>query len=198
MDAVEVTDAELWVRSRAHDGEAFGALFDRHHAAVYGHCLRRLDSVALAEDLVSMTFLEAWRLRRRATITTASMRPWLLAIANNLISNQNRTSRRYRRFINQLPTYAESVPSAADEALDAIAGAELTKNADEALKRLRPDEQQILRLAHFDGLTHAEIAAKLNIPVGTVKSRLHRAMAAFRALLVTSPTTPPSPTSLER
>lgn len=200
MDAPVVTDAVLWAKSRAHDGEAFGMLFDRHHRAVYAHCLRRLDSVALAEDLVSMTFLEAWRLRRRATLTTDSMRPWLLAIANNLISNQNRTSRRYRRFLERLPTYVERAPSAADEALDAIVAAELSRNANSALQKLRADEQQIVRLAHFDGLSHAEIAATLGIPVGTVKSRLHRAMAALRELLVDSSASTASafPTSKER
>lgn len=196
-----MTDAELWARSQAHDGEAFGMLFDRHHRAVYAHCLRRLDSVALAEDLVSMTFLEAWRLRQRATITTTSMRPWLLTIANNLISNQNRTTRRYRRFLDRLPTYVESSPSAADEALDAIMASELSRNADSALRELRADEQQIIRMAHFDGLSHADIAATLGIPVGTVKSRLHRAMAALRELLMVSSassTAGPFPTFKER
>jgi RNA polymerase sigma-70 factor (ECF subfamily) len=71
------TDRELWLRA-GDQPEAFGELFQRHARAVYVFCARRTADLAVAEDLVSVVFLEAWRRRRSIEIDGASALPWLL------------------------------------------------------------------------------------------------------------------------
>jgi DNA-directed RNA polymerase specialized sigma24 family protein len=81
---------------RAGDREAFGELFDRYARTVYNHGFRLTADWALADDVVSGTFLEAWRVRERVDPDGGSLRPWLLGIATNISRNLRRGDRRYR------------------------------------------------------------------------------------------------------
>ena len=81
------SDTELWRRIAAGETEAFGELFERHAQAVYAFLAHRTGSPAIAEDLVSITFLEAWRRRQTTELTNSSARPWLIGIANNCARN---------------------------------------------------------------------------------------------------------------
>jgi DNA-directed RNA polymerase specialized sigma24 family protein len=108
-------------RALAGDGDAaaFGELFDRHATAVYNHLFRRTANWSEAEDLTSAVFLLAWRRRSEVVIDRESALPWLLGVANHVLHNSRRASRRYRAAL------ARAVPpdgSAADHA-DAVAAA---------------------------------------------------------------------------
>ncbi|MCX5145045.1 hypothetical protein OOK21_34390 [Streptomyces sp. NBC_00338] len=89
-----VSDRELWARAVDGDREAFGRIFDRHGKAVYNHLFRRTADWAEAEDLTSTVFLHAWRRRSETVLDRESALPWLLGIADRLLSN---TWRRLRR-----------------------------------------------------------------------------------------------------
>ena len=91
------TDEQHWRAAVGGRPDAFAILFDRHADAIYGQCLRRTGSTADAEDLTSMTFLEAWRSRERVRFVEGSARPWSFVIASNLALNQARAARRYRK-----------------------------------------------------------------------------------------------------
>jgi RNA polymerase sigma-70 factor (ECF subfamily) len=91
------TDAELVQPVRDGDVRAFAELFERHGRRVLAHCFRRTADHALAEDCLSMVFLEAWRHRRSVRLAGHSLLPWLLAVANNVLRNQRRSLRRPRR-----------------------------------------------------------------------------------------------------
>jgi RNA polymerase sigma-70 factor (ECF subfamily) len=89
-------DRELWLRAGEGDTAAFGELFGRHANAVYNHLFRRVADWSEAEDLTSAVFLQAWRTRGRVVIDRESALPWLLGVANHVLRNHRRASRRYR------------------------------------------------------------------------------------------------------
>src|SRR2546423_2357165 len=105
---------QLWDRARAGDAAAFGALYERHAAAVYNFCFWRTSDAALAEDLSAAVFLEVWASRGRIELTEPTLLPWLLGVAHNLVRNQWRSARRRRAALARLPALRDS-PDPVDE-----------------------------------------------------------------------------------
>ncbi|MGW2224763.1 RNA polymerase sigma factor [Streptomyces formicae] len=167
----------LHARIRDGDPEAFRD----HSQLVYRHALRVSGDWATAEDVVSLTFLEAWRLRGKLRDEGESPRPWLMGIAVNVLRNTTRAARRYRSAVDRVPA-AGAVPDFADELVGRMADAEQLAAAQAALKRLRRGEREVFTLCVWSGLGYAETAEALGIPVGTVRSRLSRARTRLRKL----------------
>src|SRR5215467_1007995 len=90
-------------RIRAGDPDAFGTLFDENSRAVYNLAFRLTGSWTSAEESVSLTFLEAWRLRAKIEPTGGSLRPWLLGITVNVTRNYIRAARRHRAAMSRVP-----------------------------------------------------------------------------------------------
>ena len=167
-------ELSLRTRVRAGDQDAFGALFRQNARAVYNHAFRLTGNWSTAEDVVSLTFLEAWRLRGTIQPEGDSLLPWLLGIAVNVARNVSRATRRHQAAMNRRPA-APDVPDFADELagrLDDTARLEVVRTA---LGRLRRGERDVIALCVWAGLTYAEAAEALGVPVGTVRSRLSRA-----------------------
>jgi RNA polymerase sigma factor (sigma-70 family) len=167
-------EPNLRARVRAGDPDAFGVLFDECARAIYNYAFRLTGNAADAEDVVSLTFLEAWRLRANVEPHGESLRPWLLGIAVNVNRNFARAARRHQAALDRLPRPAD-VPDFADELaarmddsarLDAVRG---------AFAQLRRPEREVLALCVWSGLDYAAAALALGVPVGTVRSRLSRA-----------------------
>jgi len=136
---------------------------------------------ATAEDVVSLTFLEAWRLRRKVHPEGDSLLPWLMGIATNVIRNTSRAARRHRRAMEKLPP-RDSVPDFADELVGRLADAEQLTAARIALDRLRPAEREVLTLCVWAGLEQAAVAEAVGVQVGTVRVRLSWARNRLRQL----------------
>lgn len=179
MGSDEALDSELWERVAAHDGQAFGRLFDRHARRVYNHCFRGTADWSLAEDVTSVVFLEAWRRRRDVRLSGDSLLPWLLGVANNAIRNAERSRRRYRRLLNKLPRVAD-LPAEDAEIVARLDDERAMKAILGRLGGLRQEEQEVLALCDWSGLSITEASTALGIPAGTVKSRLARARAQIR------------------
>ncbi|MFD8939697.1 RNA polymerase sigma factor [Streptomyces sp. NPDC059578] len=164
------------IRARVRDGDAdaFGELFDAYARSVYNHGFRLTGDWASAEDVVSLTFLEAWRLRGKIDPDGGSLRPWLLGVATNVTRNTRRTTRRHAAAVARLPR-AEAVPDFADELAERIDDAEQLALVRAALAKLRRAEREVLALCVWSGLDYGSAAVALGIPVGTVRSRLSRA-----------------------
>lgn len=173
------SDAALWLRSCNGDGDAFGQLFDRHYLEVYRRCLSLTGNVAAAEDLVSAVFLQAWR-RRHVVQLDPSILPWLIGVSTNLAKNHWRATRRYRRLIDQLPPPPSS-PDHAEATVDQVDNRARIRQVERTLRTLPEAERVVVRLCAVGGMTQAEAAAVLGIPVGTVKTRLARARDKLRA-----------------
>jgi RNA polymerase sigma factor (sigma-70 family) len=181
VDLSRATDVELWGRS-CSDGRAFGELFERHAETVYNHCFRRTGSWSRAEDLVSAVFLEAWRKRQEVHLSGDSILPWLLAVANNVLRNEARTLRRYRRLLSQLPRTisAGDLRSDVEQRLDDEWTMEFVLSE---MKNLRAEEQEAIALCDWAGLSYREAAEALDVPIGTISSRIARAHDHLRGRL---------------
>lgn len=161
-------------RLRAGDALAFAELFDADAQAVYQHGYRLTGDRILAEDVVSATFLEAWRLRSRIDADRGPLRPWLLGVATNVARNLRRRHRRDRdllarvRWRDEERDFADDVAARLDDAreLDSVRT---------ALAALRPAEREVVALCVWAELDYASAARALGVPIGTVRSRLSRA-----------------------
>jgi RNA polymerase sigma-70 factor (ECF subfamily) len=174
------SDAEL-VRLSLTDPEQFAPLFDRHAAAVHRYLGRRVGE--LADDLLSETFLIAFRRRAAYRADHVDVRPWLLGIATNLVHGAARAERRrYRALAREAGRPEEHGADPGEDAarLDAQA---LRAPLAGALAGLKRPDRDVLLLFAWGQLGYEEIAAVLDVPVGTVRSRLHRARRLTRAAL---------------
>jgi len=152
----------------ARDVSRFNAVFEQHHRAVLAFALRRSSSEADAEDAVAETFAVAWRRIDRLPRADAAL-PWLLATARRVLANQRRSTDRRFRLSLRLSAQPQDVP--------AIHGVETP--ALEALSRMRSEDQELLRLLVWDGLSQADVGEVLGISANAVGIRLHRARARF-------------------
>lgn len=170
------TDTVLWAQARGGDAEAFGELYARHARAVHDYCLWRTADPQAAEDAAATVFLEAWRLRHRFDLETDSAAALLLGIANNVVRGQWRTSRRQgealTRLRGALPREGAGHEAAVIARIDARRD---VREATEAIKSLPQREREVLELIADGDLSYEEVATRLGVPVGTVRSRLSRA-----------------------
>lgn len=180
MDEV-VTDSELMERSIASPA-SFAELFDRHHGELYRY-LRRRTGASLAADIAAETFLIAFARRHRYRPDGQSVRPWLYGIAHNLLRNHSRSERRqwlaYARH-GEMPDVDQSAADAfgnADSRADSTAAA---ARIGQVLAGLPSADRDVLLLFAWADMSYADIASTLQIPVGTVRSRLNRARRQLR------------------
>ncbi|WP_189941372.1 RNA polymerase sigma factor [Streptomyces aurantiogriseus] len=161
-------------RIRAGDHEAFGELFDAYARSVYNYAYRLTGEWTVAEDVVSLTFLDAWRLRGKLDEDGGSLRPWLLGIATNVTRNIRRAARRHAAAVARLPR-EEAERDFADEVAGRLDDADRLDLVRTASAKLRRAEREVLALCVWSGLDYAAAAEALGVPVGTVRSRLSRA-----------------------
>jgi RNA polymerase sigma factor (sigma-70 family) len=180
----QATDAELWRRAVEGEPEAFGVLFERHARAVYNYLFRRTADWALAEDLASIVFLEAWRRRAEVELERDLALPWLLGVAMNVLRNRRRSQWRYRAALQRLPR--DRGESFADDVHERIDDERRMRSLLNALAELPKREQDVVALCIWSELSYEDAAAALDLPVGTVRSRLSRARARMRELAVES------------
>ena len=173
------TDTELVARS-LEEPEHFAALFDRHATAVHRYLGRRVGD--LADDLLSETFLVAFRRRAAYRPDHVEVRPWLLGIATNLIHGHARTERRRYRALARTGVEPDTA-AGSDEVHARVDAAALRGPLAAALAGLKERDRDVLLLVAWGELGYEEVAAVLDVPVGTVRSRLHRARRQTRAAL---------------
>lgn len=174
------TDADL-IEQAKRAPERFTAVFDRHYRHIYAYAARRLGP-DLAEDVASETFLIAFDRRRRYDRSHADARPWLFGIASNLIARHARAeSRRYRALART--TAGAIVDGDLDDVVGRLDALAVRGRLAAALQRLSEPVRSVLLLVAWAGLNQQEVAAALDIPPGTARSRLHRARQEMRQAL---------------
>ncbi len=176
---VDETGADLLARIVAGDRDAFGAFYDLHAPVLFGFCVRILRDARDAEDVLQETFVQVWRDAERFDPTRASVKTWLFTIARSRALDRWRSRR----------SVEDRFPAAEGEALDRAGAGDGGQEAAamrgyvwRCLGKLSESEQAVIRLAYFDGYTQEEIAARLNEPLGTVKSRTRSGLSKLKAI----------------
>lgn len=172
-------EENLWKRACEGDPSAFGEIFDRHVDRVHGHAVRLTRNREDAEDIVAMTFLEAWRSRRRVRVVDGSIIAWLLVTATNLVRNLSRSRMRYEQVLHRL--HVEPAPDHADAVHDKIATEALYEPIRAAFGGLSRADQEVLALCVIEALRPREVAAMMRVPSATIRTRLSRAKGRLRA-----------------
>jgi RNA polymerase sigma factor (sigma-70 family) len=178
-DGREPADAELWNRVVAGDTRAFERLFDRHANSIFAFCGRRTGDWTAAEDLMSATFLHAWRRRTDMQPAPEGPVPWLYGIAANLARRHLRSLGRSRAAMARTPP-SEVEPDPSEDIAARIDGARRLDRTLRALRSLSESDQDLFVLCVWQELSYEEAAAALGIAVGTVRSRLSRARSRLR------------------
>ncbi|MFI0354628.1 RNA polymerase sigma factor [Actinomadura sp. 9N407] len=178
-DPGDADDAELIERSLLAP-ETFAVLFDRYASRVHRYLARRVGPDE-ADDLVSGTFLAAFEQRRRfdPARSGSGALPWLLGIATNQMRGHWRAeARRWKTLARARPEGAEASP--AERVAARVDAGVAARSLTGALAAMQPGDRDALLLLAWADLTYAEIATALEIPVGTVRSRIHRARGRLR------------------
>ncbi|OKJ49587.1 hypothetical protein AMK27_36060 [Streptomyces sp. CB02009] len=175
-------DPDFRARIRAGDESAFGVLFHEHGKAVYNHCFRLTGEWGAAEDCTSLVFLEAWRLRAKAEPHGGSLLPWLLALSTFVVYRRRRVARRHHALMERLPAPGP-LPDFADELVGRLDDQKRLVAVRQVIRRLSRADQNVLALCVWAGLDYAAAAQALDVPVGTVRSRLSRARRRLEKLV---------------
>lgn len=176
--SVSLDDLVLRIAAN-RDRDAFGELFRVVVPRVKALLMRLGTSPELAEEIAQETMLMVWRKASYFDMARASASTWIFTIARNLrIDAQRRKANRHE----PLPDMTE-VASEAPTPEEEILAASRERRVAFALSALSPEQAEIVRLSFFSDVPHSEIARKLGIPLGTVKSRARLALARLRKLL---------------
>ena len=164
-------DAHVRARFRDGDPDAVRAVYSTYRRLVYAAAHSILGERGLAEEATQQTFVKAWRSAGKVD-PTRELAPWLATVARRVSIDIYR--RETRRSARPLETVPDDDPALVTSAL-AVEQASDAWEVQRAVSLLPVDEREIVRAQHFDGLTHEQIAGRLGIPMGTVKSRSFRA-----------------------
>ena len=172
----------LIARARGGDREAFGALVEQYRDSVYRLAYRMCGNAYDADEAAQEAFVAAWRalpnFRGDAKFST-----WLYRLATNAAIDLMRREKRHQTGAErELPDIADD----ADSPQEAVERTEQQREVQKALSSLNEEYREILLLRYMEELDYSEIAAVLNLPTGTVKSRLNRAKAALKSALLKS------------
>jgi RNA polymerase sigma-70 factor (ECF subfamily) len=175
-------DLELLNRIAKRDADAVAGLYDRHARVLYGLIHRILRDDGDAEDVLQEVFLRVWDKAETYDVALGSPMAWLVRIARNRAIDQLRS--RQARPATQ-PEPAALASAAVDEQITpgperAAALSEEQRAIAHALNLLATEQRVLIEDAFFLGLTHSELAAKFNLPLGTVKTRIRTGMIAMR------------------
>jgi RNA polymerase sigma factor (sigma-70 family) len=171
-------DSALAEAFRGGDPGALRQVYDRFGGAVFHLALRGLNSGPDAEDVTQTTFVAAWQGRETFDPDRGSLLGWLLGIARRKVIDRLRAAAREHRIADAVS--ALPAPVATEAGPDRVV--ERLVVADE-LARLPGEQRRVLELAFYDDLTHQQIAAVTNLPLGTVKSHLRRGIGRLRQRL---------------
>jgi RNA polymerase sigma-70 factor (ECF subfamily) len=180
------SDAQLIERSATFP-EEFALIFDRHAAGIHRYLRRRI-GVPEADDLLAETFLVAFEQRARYDLRVADARPWLFGIATNLLRRFARSEARAYRALARTGVDPIGVPME-DQVVERLAVDATFRVVAASLLRLSRRDRDAILMYAWGELSYEQIAQALDVPIGTVRSRLHRARRQLRAALGSDGTT---------
>jgi RNA polymerase sigma-70 factor (ECF subfamily) len=175
--APDADDGELLLRVADHDRVAFELLYHRYIRSVFGLALRRLRDRGRAEDAVQDVFAAIWRSAGSYRPERGAATPWIYAVARNAIVDRMRATGEPPSA--ELPDLVSAEPGPLERAESSF----VSWRVHRALEELPRRERDVIELAYWSGMSQSEIAAYLDIPLGTVKTRTRSALAHLSDLL---------------
>jgi len=179
----ETAESDLLTRVARKDLEAFSEVYDRFAGPMFSLAMRILRDGVAAEDAVQEAFVEIWE--KASTYDPALGKPmtWAVTLARNRAIGHLRSSVRRRKLSEAVASETEPAEPALAGGDDTLMGNETARQVRAALSQVAAEQRQAIEMAYFGGLTQTEIAAALNVPLGTVKARIRRGMLVMRDLL---------------
>lgn len=181
--AASAIDPKLMARVVKGDQQAFSQLYDHSSMLLYSMAVRMLGSREDAAELLQEVYLEVWRKVVRYDVSRGTPIAWLITLTRSRAIDRLRARGARARQQAGEPLDGSSASQVADrhpDPLESHADQELRSLVSGALADLPQAQQQAIELAYYDGLSHAEIAARLNQPLGTVKTRIKLGMSKLR------------------
>lgn len=178
-DLARLSDEDLLALAVGGEEPAFGLLYDRHSRVAFSLAYRLLGDREAAEDLVQDAFLAVWRGSSSYSSARGSVRTWLLGILHHRGVDRLRTLAamgRRQGALQQAELRDAAEPDAADQAI----GRAEARDVKRALQELPGEQLRVIKLAYYGGFTHQEIAEMLDVPLGTVKSRMRLGLERIR------------------
>jgi RNA polymerase sigma-70 factor, ECF subfamily len=164
---------QLVERIARGDAAALRSAYDAHAGRVLALALRIMRSKAEAEDVVQDTFLEVWRRAGDYDASRGELSAWILSMARSRCIDRVRRARVRARYAQQVDPAPHDGSAAVD---DSVAASEHGARIRQLLLSLPEEQRHALELAYFEGLTQQEIATRIGVPLGTIKTRLRLAL----------------------
>ena len=177
-------DASLLRDIQRGDETALEELYDRHSTAVYSLVLRILADRGAAADVLSDVFWRIWKRPESHDPSRASVIAWMMTIARRRAIDEWRMSGRRERHERSPEASVGTLQGERPSPEGATLAAEARQHVRDALSALAPEQRTPIELAFFEGLTHVEIAAQLQQPLGTIKTRIRAGMQRMREQMV--------------
>jgi len=186
MSAKPLSDAELVARVSKGDKHALEELYDRYAAAAMGLALKMIGERNTAEEIVQEAFWRVWKRSSTFELGRGQFTAWLFGIVHNLAIDEMRR-RKVRPNTISTDTEEDAILELPDHTVDVAETAFQTVTGEQvrmALVQLPDAQRSVIELAYFEGLTHQEIAARLNEPIGTIHTRARLALQKLRESLL--------------
>lgn len=184
--AASTIDPKLLARVVKGDQQAFSQLYDQSSSLLFTLAFRILDNREEAAELLQEVYLEVWRKVSRYDVGRGTPIAWLITLTRSRAIDRLRS--RAARGLNQITTPLDSpaaakTPDRGPSPFDSHADVELRTLVTSALGELPAPQQEAIEMAYYEGLSHTEIAARLNQPLGTVKTRIKLGLTKLRTAL---------------
>ena len=179
-DYSDFPDEALLALAAHEDEGALAELYDRYGRPAYGLALRIVRDPALAEDAVQEAFLTLWRTAKSFRSDRAKPSTWILTLVHRRAVDVVRREERRRAAPLETSEEPEAYGPATDEEIELT---DRRRIVQEALRQLPDDQREALELAYYGGLTQSELAERLSVPLGTIKSRMFTGLRRLRDLL---------------
>jgi RNA polymerase sigma-70 factor (ECF subfamily) len=173
-------DVRLMRRIAARDASAIGELYDRHSRLLYGLILRILEQRGDAEEVLQDVFMSVWNRSTQYDESLGAPIAWLVRIARNRAVDRLRANAVRVKAVETVANDAPAMPSSPESH---AASNEQQRVVARALADLPADQRLLIEQAYFLGLTQSELAARHNLPLGTVKTRIRSGMLTLRQAL---------------
>lgn len=176
-------ESHLSARFVRGDETALAEVYQRWSPVIFTLALRSLGDRADAEDVTQRTFVSAWTSRAGYDPAKSRLSTWLIMIARRRIADMHESRAKLKRLQDELVRVTDPTPAVEVDLSESLLVANEMQN-------LTPDAREVMRLAFYDDLTHDEIARRLSMPLGTVKSHIRRSLTRMRDRLEVSNVAP--------